>query len=80
MHKEGNLLFDIESIENMLVQERVTEKRPEKSETKKLMDTCLIMRDDKVATLGECTAMNAYMISIISVIVSAAALVVSAAS
>lgn len=84
-HKEASLLPSVEDMEKLFSQYGLVEKTPEESEQKKLsksevkmlMEACSMMRNETVETLDICIALNALIISIISVIVSATAMAAS---
>ncbi|MCM1090930.1 MAG: OPT/YSL family transporter [Butyrivibrio sp.] len=72
--KEDSIIDVGEQVENLLVQEGLVPKKSEKElteeEIEKLKDACLKMREESVETLNVCISLNAFIISILSLIVS----------
>lgn len=73
-HKKESLSDIGERIRNLLIQEMQQLKEPEKeltaAEVDRLKDACLKMREDSVETLNVSMSLNAFIISIFSLIVS----------
>ena len=80
-NKKKSLSAGVAEMDDLLRQEGVLGKKPKfgltSSEREELMEACLQMRTDGVETLNVCMSLNAFVISILSLIVSISSTVIT---